>query len=66
MSEALVLMDEDDDEGPHPATSRAVIAHVRNALSAMRCVVSTGDECADADLLSAEQALRRVLSKLSS
>jgi hypothetical protein len=65
MSEALILLDEDDDEGPHPATANAVAHHIKEALSEIRHIVSTGDDGADEDLLAAEQALRRSLNKIT-
>lgn len=65
MAEALILNDEDDDEGPHPATANAVAHHVKEALAQMRHVVSTGNDAADADMVAAEQALRRVLNKIT-
>lgn len=64
MSEPLALMD-DDDEGPHPATPAFILGKLREARGILTTVVSTGDKQADGDLLEAEQALRRVVSRLT-
>jgi hypothetical protein len=47
-------------DADEPATGRWVAGRVRNAIDAIKAIATTGDDKCDADLLLAEQALRRV------
>lgn len=61
MSEPLVLLEDDEDEGPRRATTAVVRTHIKAAAEQLRHIVSTGNDEADNALADAEMMLRKAM-----